>query len=146
MKLLCLTSNLVLNLSYLANPICFNGLKQSNKYRENILNGLWNYQLLNKKSEQLLNQWLSNRISNCAICYLFISNKKSENDSLLKIRHLFMLNKSNISNDLFQCNDCHVSVHQDCYENICLALNIQITDEYDQWYCQRCILRRQVII
>jgi len=142
LKLLCLTGNLALNLSSsLSIPIFFNGLKQSNKYRETILNGLWNYQLLNKKSEQLFNQWLSN----CSICYIFNSNNKYENDSILSIRHLLMLDKLNISNDIFQCNDCHVIVHQDCYENLCLALNVQINDQYDQWYCQRCILQRQVI-
>jgi len=148
MKLLCLTANIAFNLSSLFNPIVFNGLKQSNKYRENILNGLWNHQLLNKNSEQIFNQWLCSQISNCAICYLFTSNKY-QNESLLSIRHLFMLdklnNKSNISNDLLRCTACHVSVHEECYDNVCLALNAKINDDYDQWYCQRCTLKRQVI-
>ncbi|CAF1410021.1 unnamed protein product [Adineta steineri] len=55
-KLLCLTAAVITKLSFsyssAYSPIYFNGLKQSGKYRENILNGLWNYQLLNHKSEQ----------------------------------------------------------------------------------------------
>ncbi|CAF1325651.1 unnamed protein product [Rotaria sordida] len=145
-KLLCLTANLVLNSSLLSNPIFFNGLKQSNKYRENILNGLWNYQIIDKYSEKIFNQWLSNQISNCAICYLFTANKY-ENKSLLIIRNLLMLddlnNKLNISNDLLKCTKCYVSVHRECYEIICLALNAKITDDYDHWYCQRCTLQRE---
>ncbi|CAF2737799.1 unnamed protein product [Rotaria sp. Silwood2] len=147
-KLLCLTANLASNLSSLSYPIFFNGLKQSNKYRENILNGLWNYQIINKKTNELFNQWLANRISNCAICYLFTANNY-ENESLLKIKHLLMLddlnNKFNVSNDLLKCTTCHVSVHRECYEIICLALNVKINDDYKQWYCQRCTLQREVM-
>ncbi|CAF1569933.1 unnamed protein product [Rotaria sp. Silwood1] len=145
-KLLCLTANLVLNISSLTNLIIFNGLEKANKYRENILNGLWNYQIINKKIEKFFNQWLTYRISNCSICYLFIANKH-DNESLLTIKHLLMLNnlnnKFNISNDLLKCNICHVSVHRECYEIICLALNVDINDNYDQWYCQRCTLQRE---
>lgn len=137
-------ANLVYKSPSLSTPILFQGLKQSNKYRENILNGLWNYQLLNKTVEQAFNQWLSK----CAICYLFNANKL-KTESLIEIRNLLMLdeykNKSNISNDLLKCNSCYVRVHRECYETICLALNVQITDIFDQWCCQRCILRKQVL-
>jgi hypothetical protein len=145
MKLLCLTANLAMKISSFSSPIFFNGLKQSNKYRENLLNGLWNYQILNKQSEQLFNQWISNRICSCAICYLLNSNKKSENDYFLSIRHLLMLNQLNKkkSNDLLQCHNCYVSVHQDCYENLCLALNAQINNDYEPWICQRCSLEKE---
>ncbi|CAF3817635.1 unnamed protein product [Rotaria magnacalcarata] len=56
-KLLCLTASLVSNLSTFSFNI-FKYLKQTGKYRENILNGLWNYHLLNIKPEQTFNQWL----------------------------------------------------------------------------------------
>lgn len=140
-KLLCLTANLAWNLSTIKFPtISFNGLKQSNKYRESILNGLWNYQLLNNQCEQLFNQSLKI----CSICSLFNSNKKFENDSRLKLRCLLMLDKRKFSKHFLQCYDCHVRVHEECYEYLCLALNIQINDQYEQWICQRCSLRREV--
>jgi hypothetical protein len=146
MKLLCITANLAFNLPSLSNPIIFNGLKHSNKYRESILNGLWNYEKLNKKTEELFNQWIYNQTSKCSICYLFNNNNnKNENDSLLSIRYLLMSDEINISNDLLQCSDCYISVHRECYENLCLALNVRISDEYQQWFCQRCSLKKQVI-
>ena len=147
-KLLCITADLAKTIISVSNLIIFNGLKQSNKYRENILNGLWNYQLVNKKTEQIFNEWLSNGMSICAICYLFTANKH-ENESLLSIRHLLICDefndKFNTSNDLLKCALCHVTVHRECYEYLCLALNVQINEEYDQWYCQRCIWKRKVI-
>ncbi|CAF3684619.1 unnamed protein product [Adineta steineri] len=149
MKLLCLTANIAFHISSSSSslPIVFNGLKQSSKYRENILNGLWNYQIIDQKSEQIFNQWLNNQISNCAICYLFTANKYNDKSSVT-IRHLFTLdepnNKLNISDNLLECTDCHVTVHQECYDNVCLALNAKLTDEYDTWYCQRCTLKKQL--
>ncbi|CAF0895237.1 unnamed protein product [Rotaria sordida] len=156
-KLLCLTANLVSNLSFsLSNfsfSIFFNGLKQAGKYREHILNGLWNYQLLNIKFEQLFNQWLCNQSSYCSICYFFIANKSNKNDlnessSSSSIRYLLksevFYNISDNLNELLQCSMCHINVHRDCYESICLALNVDINDEYDQWLCQRCTLKKQI--
>jgi hypothetical protein len=55
-----------------------------------------------------------------------------------------MTKKSTMSNDLLLCTSCHISVHRECYENICLALNVQINNQYNRWYCQRCHLKRQV--
>ncbi|CAF1330441.1 unnamed protein product [Rotaria sordida] len=155
-KLLCLTANLVSNLSFsLSNfsfSIFFNGLKQAGKYREHILNGLWNYQLLNIKFEQLFNQWLCNQSSHCSICYFFIANKSNKNDlnepSSSSVRYLLksevFYNISDNLNELLQCSMCHINVHRDCYESICLALNVDINDEYDQWLCQRCTLKKQI--
>ncbi|CAF3671403.1 unnamed protein product [Rotaria sp. Silwood1] len=148
-KLLCLTSNLISNYSYsiLSSSylIFFNGLKQAGKYREYILNGLWNYQLLNINFEQLFNQWLSNQSSNCSICYFIDKNnlnKLSSIRSLLKSEVYY--NTLNNSNELLQCSICHICVHQDCYECICLALNVDINNEYDQWLCQRCTLKNKI--
>ncbi|UJR31768.1 hypothetical protein I4U23_019246 [Adineta vaga] len=142
-KLLCLTATTVFNLPSLSFPTVFNGLKQANKYRENILNGLWNYQILNKKSEQLFNQWIKHRISICAICYLFTANQ-DENQSSISIPYLFPFGEVNqMSNKLLECHDCHVIVHQHCYIYLCLALNATISDEDEPWYCQRCHLKRE---
>jgi hypothetical protein len=142
-RLLCLTANLAMKNSLFSSAIFFNGLKQSNKYRENLLNGLWNYQLRNNHSEQLFHQWLTNRICSCAICYLLNSNKKFENDYFLSIRHLLMLKQLKTkSNDLLQCHQCFVTVHQDCYENLCLALNVEINYDDEPWICQRCSLQK----
>ncbi|CAM4802777.1 unnamed protein product [Rotaria magnacalcarata] len=141
-RLLCLTAHLALNSPSLPAPILFNGLKQSHKYRETILNGLWNYQSLNIKSEQAFNQWSSS----CAVCCLFNANK-FQNESISRMRNLLMLdklnNKSNVSNDLLKCSTCYVSVHRECYEIVCLALNVPIKIEYKQWYCQRCTVKRE---
>ncbi|CAF4561395.1 unnamed protein product, partial [Rotaria magnacalcarata] len=130
-RLLCLTAHLALNSPSLPAPILFNGLKQSHKYRETILNGLWNYQSLNIKSEQAFNQWSSS----CAVCCLFNANK-FQNESISRMRNLLMLdklnNKSNVSNDLLKCSTCYVSVHRECYEIVCLALNVPIKIEYKQ--------------
>ena len=149
-KLLCLTAILASNHSS-SSPHLFNGIKQSGKYRENILNGLWNYQLLNTNSEQAFNQWLCNHSSYCSICYLFIANKSNKNEtneSLLSMSHLLMsetcYTKSNLSNELLQCSMCHINVHRECYESLCLAVNAEINDEYNQWFCQRCTLKKQV--
>jgi hypothetical protein len=143
-KLLCLTAILSSNISY-SLPIFFNGLKQSGKYRENILNGLWNYQLLNIKSEQAFNQWLSNQSSYCSICYFFNTNKNGTNESSSRL--LVSEGHDNISddpNELLQCSMCCISVHQECYENMCLAVNAEINEEHEKWLCQRCYLRKQV--
>ena len=152
-RLLFLTATLVsnLSLSHLSSSliILFNGLKQAGKYRESILNGLWSYQLLNIKSEQKFNQWLCNQ-SYCSICNFFIDNKSTKNKSneISPIRYLLKseisYDTSDNSNELLQCSLCHVCVHRDCYESVCLALNVQINDEYDPWLCQRCILQKQV--
>ncbi|CAF4514474.1 unnamed protein product, partial [Rotaria sp. Silwood2] len=149
-KLLCLTARLVSNFSC-SFPIFFNGLKQAGKYREHILNGLWNYQLLNIKFEQLFNQWLYNQSSYCSICYFVNTNKSNKNvlnESSSPIRSLLksevFYSTSNNSNELLQCSMCHISVHRDCYESICLALNVDINDKYDQWLCQRCTLKNQI--
>ncbi|UJR14914.1 hypothetical protein I4U23_001897 [Adineta vaga] len=152
-KLLCLTAKLALKLAFCSSssPILFNGLKQSGKYRENILNGLWNYQLLNTKSEQEFNQWLTKQSSYCSICFFFIANKTPTNDlsSLSSFRHLLMLEISdNIyqdnTNELLECSMCHISVHRDCYEYLCLALNADINNEYESWLCQRCSMKVQI--
>jgi hypothetical protein len=145
-RLLCLTANLASKFfsssSFL--PIFFNGLKQSGKYRENILNGLWNYQLLNMKSEQLFNQWLSNQSSYCSICYFFKANKNNLNQSS-SIRSLLTSEIfPNTSDELLQCSSCYINVHRDCYESVCLAINAEIFDEDDRWLCQRCVMRKQV--
>ena len=130
----------------------FNGLKQAGKYRESILNGLWNHQLLNMKFEQKFNQWLCKQSSYCSICYFFIDYKSNKNNSnkISSIRYLLMSevdnNTSDNSNELLQCLICRICVHRDCYERLCLALNVQINDEYDPWLCQRCILKKQVNI
>ncbi|CAF3483655.1 unnamed protein product [Adineta steineri] len=152
-KLLCLTAAVTTKLSFsyssAYSPIYFNGLKQSGKYRENILNGLWNYQLLNHKSEQVYNRWLCNQSSSssCSICYFFNINKNNRKDSLLfrslLMSEAFYTNYENNSNELLQCSMCNISVHRDCYESICLAINADINDEYDQWLCQRCTLKIQ---
>lgn len=148
MRLLCITAVKAFNLSSLSAPILFHGLIKSNKYRENLLNGLWSYQSRNLKSEQAFNQWLSNRICNCAICYLFNANKY-DNESSVSTQHLFMLDEINnkiiMSNDMLKCSHCYVSVHRECYENLCLALNVKIHDKYVPWYCQRCSLENEVI-
>ncbi|CAF4027552.1 unnamed protein product [Rotaria magnacalcarata] len=148
-KLLCLTANLVSNLPS-SLSIFFNGLKQAGNYREDILDGLWNYQCLNIKSEQLFNRWLCNQSSHCSICYFFIANKSNTNDSnlsALSIRYLLksevFYNSSDNSNELLRCSMCHISVHRECYESICLAINADINDEYDPWLCQHCILKKQ---
>ncbi|CAF1597321.1 unnamed protein product [Adineta ricciae] len=143
-KLLCLTANLAFNLpSSVLFPIVFHGLPQAHKYRENILDGLWSYQILNRSSEQLFNQWIKNRISNCAICYLFTANKY-DNQPSVSVSQLFLLDELNdMSNRILECSDCRVSVHQQCYDQLCLALNVIIPDECDPWCCQRCYLRRQ---
>jgi hypothetical protein len=150
-KLLCLTAALTSNLSLSSSlpSICFNGLKQSGKYRENILNDLWNYQLLNIKSEQAFNRWLCHQSSYCSICNFFTTNKDNINNSSSSFRCLLMSevfynSSQDNSNELLQCSMCHISVHRDCYESICLALNADINDEYDQWMCQRCAMTRQV--
>jgi len=123
-------------------PNFFYGLKQSHKYREEILHGLWNYQILNHSIERVFNQWLNQ----CAICYLFYSNDQQfENESVLSFRHLWIFERYNRkSNELLQCNDCHVCVHRECYDNLSLALNVQILDCYERWFCQRCNLKKQV--
>jgi hypothetical protein len=145
-KLLCLTANLTLKFSFSISShlIFFNGLKQAGKYRENILNGLWNYQILNHKSEQIFNQ-----SSYCSICYFFKTNKNNLNQSSSSsIRSLLtsevFYNTSDNSNELLQCSSCHINVHRDCYESICLAINAEIYDENDQWLCQRCTLKKQI--
>lgn len=156
-RLLCLTANSVFNLPSLisASPsslsITFNGLKQAGKYRENILNGVWNYQILNVKSEQLFNQWLSNQSSICSICYFFTANKSNTNDlhqSISSIRYLLKsemcFNSSNNSNELLRCSSCCICVHRECYECLCLGVNADISDQYDPWLCQRCSLIQKV--
>ena len=146
LKLLCLTAKLVMNVSLQSTKLnLFHGLKQSNKYREELLHGLWNYQILNSQSEQDFNHWLSTRISPCAICYLFNSNNKYNSHLFLSIRHLLNFDQLNTKShyQLVQCEDCFVTVHEDCYENLCLALNIQIKETNQSWLCQRCILQRE---
>ena len=149
MKLLCLSARLASNLSS-SNSIFFSGLKQANKYRENLLENLWNYQLPNEQTERTFNQWFANRYSSCAICSLILSsnNNRSENEIFASIRHLLswkIPSDKNSSTAFLQCHQCAVRIHQECYVNLCLALNVQIEDQdREEWFCQRCVLRRQV--
>jgi hypothetical protein len=147
-KLLCLTANLVSNLSFSSFPIFFNGLKQAGKYRENLLHGLWNYQLFDLQSEQRFNQWLSHQSSSsCSVCYFFQANQIQ---SSLSIRSFLISEVSyptiEHSNELLQCSLCHISVHRQCYESICLAMNAEICEEDEPWLCQRCAVKNQVNI
>ena len=152
MKLLCLTANLIFKRHYSSySPIFFNGLKQSGKYREDILDGLWNYQIVNSTMEETFNQWLTKQSSSCSICSFFTSNKTLANNfsSPSTVRSLLLSeicdsNHQDTSNELLQCSMCHISVHRDCYENLCLALNADINNEYEPWLCQRCSVKFQV--
>lgn len=150
MKLLCRTAGLAREIlpTYSSTPMFFSGLKQANKYRENLLENLWNYQLLNEQTQRRFNQWFTDRLSSCAICYLFLSSNKSENEIFFSLRHLFSFktySDKHSWNNFFQCHQCAVRIHQECYVNMCLALNVQIeNDNDDEWLCQRCVLQRQV--
>lgn len=150
MKLLCLSARLARNIlsTSSSTPMLFSGLKQANKYREVLLQNLWNYQLLNEQTEQRFNQWLADRLSPCAICYLFLSSNKSENEIFFSIRHLFSFktySDKHSLNHFFQCQQCAVRIHQECYVNMCLALNVQIENHNEEdWLCQRCVMQRQV--
>jgi hypothetical protein len=146
-KLLCLTANLASRFSFSSSSsppplsISFNGLKQAGKYREHILHGLWNYQLLNIKSQQTFNQ----SSSSCSICYFFQANKNHGNQSSASsVRSLLISEISEYSNELLQCSSCHISVHRECYESVCLAINAEISEENDRWLCQQCALKKQV--
>jgi hypothetical protein len=155
-KLLCITTNLVSNrLSLLSSSSffqLFHGLQQSGKYREYILAGLWNYQCFNIRIEQTFNQWLSSQSSACSICFMFLANQSnrfcSNNSSIPIIRRLTVTDidnhSSTMSNEYLQCSSCHVTVHRQCYECVCLAGNAPIEDECNPWVCQRCSFKCQV--
>lgn len=130
-KLLCLTARLVSTLSSTSLHL-FYGLKHSGKYREAMLENLWNYHAFDLRTEQTFNRWLQTRFSPCAICSLFASIEQPWK--------LF----SNDADEILQCSTCHVHVHRQCYENVCLAMNVQIDEEYQPWICQRCLIREQV--
>ena len=145
-KLLCLTADIISNLSFSSLPIFFNGLKHAGKYREHILSGLWNYQIFDIQSEQRFNQWLTHQSSSsCSICYFFQANKIQ---SSLSIRSFLMSEvsypTSEHSNELLQCSACHIRVHRQCYESVCLAMNVEIGEEEEPWLCQRCVSKNQV--
>ena len=141
-KLLCLTARLLANLPTPPLLDSFYGLKQSGKYREHLLNGLWNYQSLDLKSVQAFNHWFSSHLSPCAICSLLV---RSQSSALLY--QLLGAEKperqASVAEELLQCSMCHVSVHRQCYEDVCLAMNVPIDEEYSPWLCQRCILKEQ---
>lgn len=143
-KLLCTTANLISNATFSSLPVFFNGLKQAGKYRENILHGLWNYQMFDIHSERRFNQWLSGQTSSsCSICYFFQANKTSSSIPSFLPSQVFYPTLD-YSDQILQCSLCHVRVHRTCYESICLAINADICDEDQPWLCQRCTWKNQV--
>ena len=136
LKLLCLTANLVSQQTYSSYPMIFNGLKQSGKYREQLLDGLWNYQLRNFNVEQRFNQWISQEYS-CSICYFFQKNKYSTGWKSCSVFSDLLC--TNETNEILSCSQCCLTVHRTCYENLCLAINVDINQETQPWLCQRCL-------
>jgi hypothetical protein len=125
----------------------FNGLEYSNDFREQILDGLWNFQSFHQQTEIFFNQWLTNRYSSCAICFLFSANhRKDQSFDVLKYFFFYDENFSSMStNESFlTCSQCQVRVHRQCYESISLALNVPIVSKSNPWRCQRCFLKAKV--
>lgn len=122
----------------------FYGLKHAANYRHEILNGLWNFQSSDLVAERSINQYLTSQNLPCSICYLLSSNKIKEN--LLHISPFIIdqicSDSRQKDDEILQCAQCSVSVHRLCYDNVCVAMNVQLDkDEYEPWLCQRCSLR-----
>ena len=150
-RLLCLTACRASTLPSLSLLVSLNGVQQSSKYREQILDGLWNYQRLNTKTERIFNRWLAAQAPHCSICYLFTANKSTRKHldhsptSLYPLLLSELLDSSSTVSDVsLECSMCHVTVHRQCYESLSLALDASISDDFDSWHCQRCTLRKQV--
>ena len=132
-KLLCLTARLASCLPSTSLQM-FSGLKHSGKYREEILKDLWNFQNFDLQTERNFNRWLSNTFSSCSICSFI--DAADQPWRLVDVR----------SDELLECSTCQIRVHRVCYENLCLAMNVQINDDDDDetWHCQRCSIKEQV--
>lgn len=124
------------------------GLKQALHYQETMLHGLWHFNEFNRAAEQNFNRWLIQNHSSCAICYMFVANQNEIVSQTTVYGLLFEHNKkkkTSLNDDFLQCCSCYVQVHRLCFEAICLALNVVITQQpCDKWFCQRCDLKIQV--
>ena len=124
----------------------FLGLEQSGQYRQTSLHNLWNYQSVNTSVEQKFNLWLSTHRSPCAICYLFTANKNDHEpfSSVQSLAFLLTGETTSKSTDTLTCTRCQTSVHRECYDNVCSTLNVEISNQFKPWLCQRCTSQERV--
>ena len=144
--LLCRTAELIeKNFASVKSFRIFHGLEHSTDVRETSLDGLWNFQSFHATTEMLFNRWLTNQSSPCAICYLFSANQwKERSFGILKALFVFDAFIPATNASLLTCSQCRVRVHRQCYESICLALDVPIVSKSNPWFCQRCSLRAKV--
>ena len=129
-------------------PHTFLGLEQSGQYRQASLHNLWNYQSADASCEQRFNLWLSNHRSSCSICYLLTANKH-DNEQFSSAQSLvFLLTgkaaSTSTSTQTLTCTRCQTSVHRECYDNVCSALDVDPSDQCHPWLCQRCTWQERV--